>query len=667
MKVGETLGVAVQEETDRDGGVGRGSPGKDVAGPVRRRFPRPLARFVWRYSRHGKFLIDLCLWTITIPLAFFLRLEQEWVLYEEALVITILVAVPLFAFTAREFGFHRQAWAHIGTNDLSRVALGVLMMNGALFVWVLFLNQFFAVPRSIPVISAVLAILLLCGVRLAFYVLHNQYRGHQVVKGTGGGRDGASGKNVLVVGAGEAGTILVRELQRHPETGVKPVAFVDDDPLKQGLEYHGVCVVGKVGDLPEAYKRFKADEVLFTIPSARAHQKRAAFELADRHDIPIRIVPSIYSLLLKDDPGQVREVLGAFITRRRPRHVLLIGGAGYIGSALVPRLLDQGFNVRILDSLLYGTGPLKEHLDHPSLQIIEGDFRKVDRLVEAMQGIDTVIHLGGIVGDPACALDEDFTVEVNLIATKMVAEVAKGYGVSRFVFASTCSVYGASDELLDEDSALNPVSLYAKTKIASERVLLSMADEQFAPVILRFGTVYGFSGRTRFDLVVNLLTAKAVKEGEITLYGGDQWRPFIHVHDVAKAVTKVLEAPLEVTAHGVFNVGSNEQNYTLAEVARKVQAVVPHAKITDSGTDSDRRNYRVSFDRIRNRIGFTPDWTLEAGIEQVASAIQSGEIVDYKASTHSNVAFLTEEGFSKIVRKEFGGLLEFLEAGQPKQ
>ncbi len=336
----------------------------------------------------------------------------------------------------------------------------------------------------------------------------------------------------------------------------------------------------------------------------------------------------------------------------RTRQVLVIGGAGYIGSALLPRLLAEGYHVRVLDLLLYGTEPIAEWLDHPHLEILQADFRQIDRVVEAMRGVDAVIHLGGIVGDPACALDEELTTEINVMATRMIAEVAKGSGVSRFIFASTCSVYGASDHILDEKSELNPVSLYARSKIASEKVLNQMADERFAPVILRFGTIYGLSGRTRFDLVVNLLTAKALVDGEITVFGGDQWRPFVHVDDAARVLQMVLEAPLDIVRNQVFNVGSNEQNYTIREIGEMVQRLVPTASLVSSGNDSDRRNYWVNFNKIHRALNFTPKWTVEQGIQQVIQAIRSGKVIDYRDARYSNVKFLTEEGIYRLARHE---------------
>ena len=332
------------------------------------------------------------------------------------------------------------------------------------------------------------------------------------------------------------------------------------------------------------------------------------------------------------------------------RHVLVIGGAGYIGSALVPKLLDRGYHVRLLDALLFGNEPIAEFIDHPNFEIIEGDFRHVENVVEAMQHVDSVVHLGAIVGDPACNLDESLTIDVNLSATRMIAELAKSAGVSRFIFASTCSVYGACDDVLDEYSIVKPVSLYGNTKLASERVLLSMANDRFTPTIVRFATIYGFSGRTRFDLVVNLLTAKAKIDGEITVFGGDQWRPFVHVDDAAAAVALTLDAPLTLVGSEIFNVGSNEQNHTIGQIGEMVQQHVFEAKLTVTGNDGDVRNYRVDFSKIRNRLNYSPNWTVDQGIQQVLEAIATGEVTNYQDIRYSNVAFLRQEGTDAFQR-----------------
>lgn len=336
----------------------------------------------------------------------------------------------------------------------------------------------------------------------------------------------------------------------------------------------------------------------------------------------------------------------------RGRHVLVIGGAGYIGSALLPKLLDKGYHVRLLDLLLYGTEPIEHLVGHPNLEVMQGDFRHVEKVVEAMHGVDSVVHLGAIVGDPACDLDEELTIEVNLTAARMIAQVAKGWGVERLIFASTCSVYGACDETLDERSHTKPISLYGRTKLAAERGLERMSSDGFAPTILRFSTIYGLSGRTRFDLVVNLLAAKAKVDGVITVFGGDQWRPFVHVDDAALAISTVLDAPVESVCGETFNVGSDEQNYKIGEIGELIHQHVPGAELVTNDDAKDLRNYRVSFYKIRNTLGFEPKWTVAQGIQQVLEAIASGEVKDYHDAKYSNAKFLSEAGSTRIVRMQ---------------
>ena len=335
------------------------------------------------------------------------------------------------------------------------------------------------------------------------------------------------------------------------------------------------------------------------------------------------------------------------------RHILVVGGAGYIGSSLIPKLLDRGYRVRVLDALLFGEGPIASFIDHKNLEVVQGDFRHVEYVVEAMRDVDSVVHLGAIVGDPACNLDESLTIDVNLSATRMIAELAKSAQVERFVFASTCSVYGAVDGVLDEHSQVKPVSLYGRTKLASEQILVGMSDERFSPTIVRFATIYGLSGRTRFDLVVNLLSAKARIDGEITVHGGNQWRPFVHVDDAALAVAKILDAPRSLVANQIFNVGSNEQNHTIAEIGEMVQQHVVSAKLTVSEENKDVRNYRVDFSKLRNLLDYEPNWIVDDGIQQVLEAIANGEVTDYRDAKYSNVAFLTQEGTTGLARDQW--------------
>jgi len=326
------------------------------------------------------------------------------------------------------------------------------------------------------------------------------------------------------------------------------------------------------------------------------------------------------------------------------RKILVIGGAGYVGSALVERLLNEDMQVLVLDAMHFGEDPLSRVARHPNLTLIREDFRHIEVLTRAMSGIGSVVHLGGLVGDPACALYPELTVDVNVTATRLVGEIAKAQGVRRFIFASSCSVYGSCDEIVDENSRVNPQSLYARSKVASEIVLGALNSADFAVTCLRFATIYGISGRTRFDLVVNLLCAKAVREDVITVFGPDQWRPFVHVDDVARAVVLALQAPIESVAGEALNVGSNVQNYTLAEAARLINRQVPDAQIVCDATSVDTRNYRVCFDRIRTRLGFEPAWTLERGIAQVVALVRSNEVGHYSLPAYSNVLCLKDRG-----------------------
>lgn len=342
------------------------------------------------------------------------------------------------------------------------------------------------------------------------------------------------------------------------------------------------------------------------------------------------------------------------------KSVLIIDGAGYIGSALLPKLLNDGYKVRILDLFLYGKQAIEPFLNHQNLEIIQADFRQIDKIVEAVQGVCCVIHLGAIVGDPACNLNEELTVEVNLMATRMIAEVCKGFGVKQFIFASTCSVYGASDYILDEKSKLNPVSLYAKSKIASEKVLRSMADDAFVPTILRFGTVFGFSGRTRFDLVVNLLTAKAYFDKKITVYGGDQWRPFVHVDDAANFIFHVLKAPIEMINNEIFNVGDNDNNYTLMQVGQLIKQQMPQAELLDIGQDGDRRNYRVDFLKANKQLNFKSKWNLASGIQQILEELKKGIITHYEQTEFSNVKILGDMLDEQIAVRHIGRVKDLI-------
>jgi nucleoside-diphosphate-sugar epimerase len=330
--------------------------------------------------------------------------------------------------------------------------------------------------------------------------------------------------------------------------------------------------------------------------------------------------------------------------------VLVIGGAGYIGSHAVDLLLQSGRRVRVLDRLMYGRDSLKDFLDNPMFELIEGDVTDINRLTLATNGASAVIHLAGLVGDPACAVDERFTRHTNLIATRMAAEVAQSLGVRRFIFASSCSVYGVTDKEARELDELHPVSLYAQTKIDSERELLTLGRDDFFVTVLRFATVFGHSRRPRFDLVGNLFAAQAVKDGLITVIGPQQWRPFIHVRDLARALVIVLQANEWAVQDQIFNVGDKRLNMTILQLAEAVQKVAgTHRQVEISVSDDvkDRRNYAVSFEKIQSLLGFEAETLMEAGISEMVENLLAGGYQHYRDPIYSNAA-MTKQAVQKF-------------------
>lgn len=335
-----------------------------------------------------------------------------------------------------------------------------------------------------------------------------------------------------------------------------------------------------------------------------------------------------------------KNVASYILNQRGP--ILIIGGAGYIGTHLIQLLLDGGENVVVLDRLMYGSSPIDKFMNNPNFKFINGDATDISMLTMSMRGVSAVVHLAGLVGDPACAVDENFTRHTNIIATRMVKQVAESLGVHRLIFASSCSVYGVSDHEIDESGKLNPVSLYARTKIDSEQELLKTVSDDFIVTVLRFATVFGDSLRPRFDLVANLFTAQAMNGEDLTVMGPTQWRPFIHVHDLARAIALTLKASPEKIQSQIFNVGDERLNMTILDLANIVKRVAnkfdrnPNINIKELDI-SDRRNYAVSFKKIFDRLGFRASIMMEDGILEMANRYLSNEYGDYKAEKYSNL------------------------------
>ena len=326
------------------------------------------------------------------------------------------------------------------------------------------------------------------------------------------------------------------------------------------------------------------------------------------------------------------------------KKVLLTGGAGYLGSVLCRKLLNKGYKVRILDNLTYGDEGIRDLYKNKDFEFLKGDVRNISEVIESLKEIDAVIHLAAIVGDPASQWDPKKTIEINYLSTGVVAEACKYNQINKFLFTSTCSVYGASktpDDRLKEDSPLSPVSLYAETKLKSEEGILSLMDENFTPTIFRFGTLYGISPRMRFDLVVNTLTARALFEKKISIFGGNQWRPNLDVSDAAGACLKWLESSIEKSGGEIFNVGGNKQNYKIIEIGKLIKKNIPETKVKIEKGKDDPRDYNVSFDKIAKVLGFKVKKTMEEGILEIKNLLESKKIKDFNQLKYSNYRFLS--------------------------
>ena len=309
-------------------------------------------------------------------------------------------------------------------------------------------------------------------------------------------------------------------------------------------------------------------------------------------------------------------------------HVLVTGGGGYLGSVLCLELLRGGHKITALDNLTFGGQALLPMLSHENFRFVAGDLRDADAVARALDGVSAVVHLAAIVGDPACSAAPDLAVAVNKDASLALLSQASAAGVSRLIFASTCSNYGKMADtsvLATEEHELRPVSLYAETKVAFERELLSGRHQGLCPSVLRFATLYGLSPRMRFDLTVNQFAAEMQSKGEITVFGEQFWRPYVHVRDAALAVIACLGAPAETVNSQVFNVGATSQNFRKADIVDMVQKRLrTPAVVTRVSKVEDPRDYRVAFEKIAGALAFSPRDTVESGVDEVISAFETG-------------------------------------------
>jgi nucleoside-diphosphate-sugar epimerase len=320
--------------------------------------------------------------------------------------------------------------------------------------------------------------------------------------------------------------------------------------------------------------------------------------------------------------------------------ILVTGGAGYIGSTLVRILLSEGHQVRVLDSLLHGGDALLGVWADPGFQFVRGDISDHRVFKPALDGVEAVVHLAAIVGDPACARKPELAKAINLQSSLALIEESQRSGVKRFVFASTCSNYGKmsdANQYVDEDSELQPVSLYAETKVAVEKALLASGRAgDWSPTPLRLATIFGVSSRMRFDLTVNEFTMEMLTRKHLKVYGEQFWRPYVHVRDAARAMQLVLSSPAEKVAGRVFNVGSTDQNFQKLQLVEMIRPFVPDAAVEFVHKTEDPRDYRVSFSRISDQLGFKITRTVAQGIEELAHLVRSGIIQNFADERYRN-------------------------------
>lgn len=339
--------------------------------------------------------------------------------------------------------------------------------------------------------------------------------------------------------------------------------------------------------------------------------------------------------------------------------ILVTGGAGYLGSVLVPILLSRGYRVKVFDRFFFGREPLNGVVGNKSLQLITGDVRFIKE--NMLEGVEAIIDLAALSNDALGELNPEITLDINFRSRVRLVDKAKKAGVRKYILASSCSVYGFYNGLLDENSTTSPKTTYAKASLLAEKGVLKRCNDNFSVTVLRLGTLFGVSPRMRFDVVVNSMALSLFKKGNIIVYGGAQWRPLVHVSDAAYAFLLSLEADKKYVSGEIFNIGATSQSVQIYTLAKKIlREISPRADLLHMDTTHDTRSYKVSCEKIKKILNYKTSITPVSGVREVYQALQSGKVSDtrktktfewYKGLLNKDRKLFTKTVISKVLNE----------------